>query len=89
MALPPKELSHPAPRSLSGLRGIRRQLVACYRETKAGMLDQKLAGRLTYILNSLAAIDNGAALEARIEALEQRLDQPAVKPNGGGYYARP
>jgi hypothetical protein len=85
VAQPPTELSHPAPRSLRGVRGARRELVKIYTEAKAGVLEQKLAGRLTYILNSIASIDNAALFEDRLAEIERKLGIGSSRPSPNGH----
>jgi hypothetical protein len=80
MADPPKELSHPTPRALRDLRGIRRQLVTIYREAKAGLVEPQLFGRLVNCLNTLQAIDNNKLVEERMSEIEAKL--AITKPNG-------
>jgi hypothetical protein len=77
---PPTEVSHPSPRSLKTIRGVRAQLVELYREGKANLIEPPLLGKLVHCLNVLQSMDQGVALEQRILALEQRL--AAVKANG-------
>jgi hypothetical protein len=89
VAQPPIELSHPNPRSLRGVRGARRELVKVYIETKGGVLEQKLAGRLAYILNSLVSIDHAATFENRLAEIERKLGiSGSPRPNGHDREAR-
>ncbi len=63
----------PLPRSLRDHRTIRRELVALYRQAKRGLIEPALVGRLTHILNSLAAIARDVDFEERLAALEAAL----------------
>jgi hypothetical protein len=80
MAEPPKELSHPAPRALANIRGVRRQLVALFREGKAGLIDHQRLGKLIHALNVLQNMDNGRLFEERLLEVERRLG--TIRPNG-------
>ena len=40
--------------SLNDLRGIRREMIKVYRETRRGMLDTKDAARLVYVLREIS-----------------------------------
>jgi hypothetical protein len=79
----------PLPRSLASVGAIRRELVALYRQTKGGQVDPQTAGRLTHQLSVLVGIMRDHDLEVRIATLEERLELPPARPNGGQYHARP
>jgi hypothetical protein len=83
MAGPPKQLNHPLPRALSNPRGVRRQLVAIFREGKAGLIEPALLGKLIHALNTLQAMDNGRLLDERLAEVERRLGLgSSPRPNG-------
>jgi hypothetical protein len=74
----------PIPRALKDARAVRRELVALYKQTKRYQIEPQLAGRLTHILNSIAALDQHVLIEQRLAEIEQRIG--AIKTNG---HARP
>jgi hypothetical protein len=57
--------------------------VAVYKQTKRQQIDPALAGRLTCILNSIAALDQGAIVDDRLAAIERQLGIGSTpRPNG-------
>jgi len=68
------------PRSLNGHRAIRRELVALYREAKAGQVDPALTGRLVHLLATLSNTIEKHELEDRITTLEAAAG--LGEPNG-------
>jgi hypothetical protein len=63
----------PVPRTLKNARDVRRELVALYKQTKRLQIDPQIAGRLTYILNSLVTLDAHALMDQRVAEIEQRI----------------
>lgn len=57
---------------LGSIREVRRELVKVYEDAKAGRMSTQDAGRLTYILQSLASMIRDSDLESRIQKLEQQ-----------------
>jgi hypothetical protein len=68
------------PRVLKNVRDVRRELVSLYKQTKRGVVEPQLAGRLVYILSAITAIDNGIGLQDRLAEVEATL--AGIKPNG-------
>jgi hypothetical protein len=68
------------PRTLATSRDCRREMVALYKQAKRLQIDPVLVGRLTHLLNSIVSVDTGVGLDARLRALEERLD--VIKLNG-------
>lgn len=60
---------------LGSIREVRRELVKIYEMAKAGSMSTQDAGRLTYILQSLAAMIRDSDLEERLKKLEQQHDK--------------
>ena len=75
-------LSYPGPRSFRDMRGVRRELWRLYRETKSGLVEPALAGRLVQILSAMMTLENGVLLEQRLTELEARLAAVKARPNG-------
>lgn len=57
---------------LGSIREVRRELVKIYESAKSGRMSTQDAGRLTYILQSLASMIRDSDLESRIQKLEQQ-----------------
>lgn len=57
---------------LGSIREVRRELQKVYEDAKAGRMSTQDAGRLTYILQSLASMIRDSDLESRIQKLEQQ-----------------
>jgi hypothetical protein len=76
----------PVPRALKDARDVRRELVALYKQTKRLQVDSQIAGRLTYILNSLVTLDANALMDQRVAAIETRLGS-TVRSNGHDTHA--
>lgn len=57
---------------LGSIREVRRELVKIYEEAKAGRMSTQDAGRLTYMLQTLAGMIRDSDLEERIKKLEQQ-----------------
>jgi hypothetical protein len=74
----------PIPRTLLNARDVRRELVSLYKQTKRYQIDPQTAGRLTHILNSITAMDQGVLVDQRLTEIEERLG--TIKANGS---ARP
>ena len=93
MASSARESAGPSPARLRDHRTIRRELVALYRQAKRGLIEPALVGRLTHILNSLAAIARDVEFEERLATLEGAVaERDQTRPNGSagrGYHARP
>jgi hypothetical protein len=70
----------PIPRALKNVRDVRRELVALYKQCKRYQLSSQHAGRLTFILNSIIALDAQIAVDSRMAEIEAKL--AAVKANG-------
>lgn len=60
---------------LGSIREVRRELQKVYEDAKNGRMSTQDAGRLTYILQSLASMIRDSDLEERIKKLEQRHDK--------------
>jgi hypothetical protein len=60
----------PLPRSLADHGAIRRELVALYRQAKAGSIDPPLLGRLVHLLSILAGLIRDTDIEQRLARLE-------------------
>jgi hypothetical protein len=60
---------------LGSIREVRRELQKVYESAKNGRMTTQDAGRLTYILQTLAGMIRDSDLEERIEKLEQRHDK--------------
>jgi hypothetical protein len=74
---------------LGNLAAVRAELCTCYRAWVANQIDAEALRAGSLALQRIAALDQGQLLEQRVERLEERLAEPAVKPNGGSYHARP
>ena len=74
----PPSLSNVERKALSKLIHIQRELASLYRSAKAGQIPITAAGKLAYILATLARIIEGSDLETRLDAIEAQLQ--AVKP---------
>jgi hypothetical protein len=59
--------------SLNDLRGIRREMVKVYRETRRGQLDTQSAARLVFILREIARTITESELEERLTMLEDEM----------------
>lgn len=64
---------------LNSLDDVRAELSRLYRHARAGEVATQDATRLGYLLSSLARIIEGAELETRIAALENRLKEKGSK----------
>jgi hypothetical protein len=58
------------PRSLRTVAAVRREAMTLYRQTKEGVVEGQLAGRLAHILQLLASLTRDHDFEDRIEKLE-------------------
>jgi len=77
----------PLPRSLATIGHVRREIVSLYRQTKGGLIDAQLAGRLSHMLQLLTSIMRDHDLEERLLRLEQHLDIAARRPRPNGKHA--
>ena len=68
----PPPLKRDTRAKLVNANDIANEIARVYRATKSGEIDANIATKLTYILSTLAKIRVDQALEARIEALEER-----------------
>ena len=60
-------------KALTKVEHVRAELASLYRQARAGQVAIGDAGKLTYVLTSLARLIEGSDLEARIADLENRL----------------
>lgn len=65
----------PRKKRLKTLADVRRYLAALVNDTRNGLIDPSLAGRLGYLLNILKGVISDSDLEARIEALEKEVNR--------------
>ena len=64
---------------LSSLKDVRLEMAACYREVKAGRLEDNAGSKRVFILRQIADVIVNAELERRLQDLEERH---AVRLNG-------
>jgi len=69
---PPPAPTHTVRAKLKSIGDVSHELAKLYREARGGKLDVSDASKLAHILALLGRILEGAQLEARVEALEQR-----------------
>lgn len=62
-----------AKRRLKSLDDLRRYLADAINRVEGGELDPGVAGRITYMVNTLRAIIEGGDLERRLVELERRM----------------
>ena len=67
------ENGSPLPRSLSDLRAVKREMAQLYRQTKGGLIEPQLCGRLAHLLGLIAGVIKHYDLEERLDALERRM----------------
>ena len=64
----------PPPRkALTKIEHVRGEMASVYRQCRAGNIDSQEAGRLTYILVSLAKLIEQDDLERRVEEMERKV----------------
>jgi hypothetical protein len=68
--------------SLTKIGHVRDELARLYRSARRGELAANEAGKLTYILVSLARIIEGGELEKRVDQLEQGKHYGVLKVSG-------
>lgn len=64
-----------APRRLSTLSQVRREMSAVYADAREGRIPTGDASRLVYVLGQIAGVIEGESVEARIAALEKLVDE--------------
>jgi hypothetical protein len=62
-------------RRLKTLEDVRRYLANLICRTEEGRVEAAVAGKLGYLVNSLARIIEGGLLEQRVDALERQVKQ--------------
>jgi hypothetical protein len=67
------EQKKPRKKRLKSLADLRRYLSNLINETRGGLVDPQLAGRLAYMLNILKNVISDGDLERRIDALEKEV----------------
>lgn len=76
-------LLHPTPQvrpsRLRTLRGVRREMARVYADARNGVLEPSVATRLTYILTCLQKVLEVENIELRLDALEERAGDPAIR----------
>jgi hypothetical protein len=87
---PPNPL--PIPAGLSDHRGVKREMIALYRQAKRGLIDPALLGRLAHLLSLIGGAIRDVEHEARIAKLEAavELESEGATPwsANGGTHAR-
>jgi hypothetical protein len=73
-------IRYPSLRSLKTIAGARHELARLYFETKKGLIDPQLAGRLSHMLSVMIGATRDHEVEQQIAELEARL--PPRRPNG-------
>jgi hypothetical protein len=75
---------YPALRALKTVVGARHELARLYFETKKGLIEPQVAGRLAHILSVLIGTHRDHEFEAKLIELEARIDArlPPKAPNG-------
>jgi hypothetical protein len=68
-----EEKKKPRKKRLKSLADLRRYLSNLINETRGGLVDPQLAGRLAYMLNILKNVISDSDLEQRIDALEKEV----------------
>ena len=68
-----EEQKKPRKKRLKSLSDVRRYLSNLINETRGGLVDPQLAGRLAYMLNILKNVISDGDLEQRIDALEKEV----------------
>ena len=64
----------PPPRkALTKIEHVRAEMASVYRQCRSGTIDSQEAGRLTYILVSLAKLIEQDDIEKRVEEMERRI----------------
>jgi hypothetical protein len=63
----------PAPRSLRTIKGARLELARLYAQTKLGLIEPNVAGKLSHILSSLIGSARDHEFEERIGKIEADL----------------
>jgi hypothetical protein len=91
----PKSFYHRKKVRLPDFRAVRSELCVVYRACIAQDLPWEDARSAALILGRIAALDQSAGLDARLEALERGIaeiqgqpSRPVAKPNGG-HHPRP
>ncbi len=84
---------YPSLRALKSVRGARHELARLYYETKRGLIDPQLAGRLAHMLAVMLGSTRDQDFEVRLDHLEamvrERDAAPPRRLNGGHQGARP
>jgi hypothetical protein len=67
---------------LKTVAGARAELTRLYLETKKGLLDPQIAGRLAHILSIMIGTHRDHEFEAKLTELEARIDERLPPPPG-------
>jgi hypothetical protein len=82
---------YPSLRTLKSIRGARHELARVYFETKHGLLDVALAGRLSHMLSILLGSYRDHEFGERLDRIEAELAEagaaPPRRPAGNGRWA--